>query len=284
MTARPSASLPGFPPEARLLIVNADDFGLHPEVNEAVVHSIENGVAASCSLMTPCPAAAHAMTLLRDRPEIPFGVHLTLVCEQPGRPWGPLAPRALIPSLLDAAGGFPSFEEAPGVLAGARLDEIEIEFRAQLRAVLDAGLEPSHLDWHCLADGGRADVFELTLELADEHGLAVRAWLEPSRELLRARGLPALDHDFLDSFALDVTGRAEAYARALRELPPGLSEWAVHPGLGGPSSRAADPDGWRVRHGDHEFLTSPRARELIRQEGITVLGYGEIRRAWTERR
>ncbi|MFG1619054.1 ChbG/HpnK family deacetylase [Nonomuraea wenchangensis] len=127
-------------------------------------------------------------------------------------------------------------------------------------------------------------MFELTLELADEHGLAVRAWLEPSRELLRARGLPALDHDFLDSFALDVAGKAEAYARALRELPPGLSEWAVHPGLGGRASQAADPDGWRVRRGDYEFLTSPRARELLREEGITVLGYDEIRRAWTERR
>lgn len=74
-----------------------------------------------------------------------------------------------------------------------------------------------------------------------------------------------------------------AYARRLRELPPGLSEWAVHPGLGGAESRAVDPHGWRVRRSDYEFLISPQAREVLRREGITVIGYGVVRRAWTAR-
>jgi hypothetical protein len=43
------------------------------------------------------------------------------------------------------------------------------------------------------------------------------------------------------------------------ELPAGLSEWAVHPGLGDVASRKID-NGWRVRHTDLEFLISPEAR------------------------
>jgi chitin disaccharide deacetylase len=45
----------GFPPDARLLIVNCDDFGMHQAINTAVIASIEEGIAVSCSLMPVCP-------------------------------------------------------------------------------------------------------------------------------------------------------------------------------------------------------------------------------------
>jgi hypothetical protein len=68
----------------------------------------------------------------------------------------------------------------------------------------DYGLTPTHLDWHCLADGGRDDIFDLTVALAGEYGLAARVWLEPGRQKSQQRGLPVVDHDFLDSFSLDL--------------------------------------------------------------------------------
>ena len=52
---RLSSEVLGFAPDARVLIVNCDDFGMHDAVNAAVVESIENGIASSCSLMVPCP-------------------------------------------------------------------------------------------------------------------------------------------------------------------------------------------------------------------------------------
>jgi chitin disaccharide deacetylase len=78
----------------------------------------------------------------------------------------------------------------------ARLDEVELEFRAQINAVADAGLTPTHLDFHCLADGGRDDILDLAVVLAAEYGLAVRVWLEPGRRGMRRRGLPVTDNDF----------------------------------------------------------------------------------------
>jgi len=76
---RLSSELLGFARDARVLIVNCDDFGMHDAVNAAVVESIENGIASSCSLMVPCPAAANAMRLLRERPHISFGIHFALI-------------------------------------------------------------------------------------------------------------------------------------------------------------------------------------------------------------
>jgi chitin disaccharide deacetylase len=277
-----SSELLGFPPDARMLIMNCDDFGMYQAVNTAIVRSIREGIASSCSLMVPCPAASHAMRLLDQAPELPFGIHLTLFCDTARDRWGPLTARERVPSLLDETGALFEPDKVPDLLAQARLDEVETEFRAQIDAVVDAGLTPTHLDWHCLADGGREDIFDLTVALAGEYGLAVRVWLEAGRRKSRRRGLPVTDHEGLDSFDLDIHGKAARYAELLRALPAGLNHWAVHPGLGDEASQAIDPGGWQVRQTDYEFLISPQARDLLQQEGIVVLDYRAIQRAWSQ--
>ena len=110
--------------------------------------------------------------------------------------------------------------------------------------------------------------------------LPLGTWLDPARRKLRQRGLPAVDHDFLDSFCLDISGKQARYARMLRELPPGLSEWAVHPAVGDQQARRIDP-GWQVRQTDYEFLTSAQARTVVRDERITLISYRSIQQAWS---
>ena len=132
---RLSSELLGFAPDARVLIVNCDDFGMHDAVNAAVVESIENGIASSCSLMVPCPAAANAMRLLRERPHIPFGIHLALIRDSSEYRWGPAAAKADVPSLLDPVTD-ELYVNAPAqraaLLAKAKLTEVERELRAQI--------------------------------------------------------------------------------------------------------------------------------------------------------
>jgi chitin disaccharide deacetylase len=277
-----SSELLGYSAEARVLIINADDFGMYPSVNNAVVQSIESGIARSCSLMPPCPGARQALELLRDRPHIRFGIHLTLVCDFASNRWQPLAAAEKVGSLLDGDGRLFSNDAKGQLLAQAQLFEVELELRSQIETVLATGLTPTHLDWHSLADGGREDIFDLGLALAEEYRLAARVWLEPSRRTARQLGLPVVDHDFVDSFSLDVDTKARRYLQLLHELPAGLSEWAVHPGLGDVASRRIDK-GWRVRHTDLEFLISPEARDAVRQEGIMIIDYGTIKDAWLRR-
>lgn len=278
-----SGQLLGYAADARVLLVNCDDFGMYEAVNLAVVDCVERGIATSCSLMAPCPAAGHGLRLLRERPEIPFGIHLTLVRDTQERRWGPLSPRSRVPSLLDGSGEFFTPAGIPRLLARARLDEVATELRAQIDYAVGAGLAPTHLDWHCIADGGRPDIWDLTLALAAEYGLAARCWLDPARGELRERGLPATDHPFLDSFSLPTRDKPAAYAALLRDLPAGLTEWAVHPALPTDQARALD-DGWRVRTSDHAFLTSEEAAALVRTEGVELADYRAVQGVWAARR
>jgi chitin disaccharide deacetylase len=273
----------GFGPDARVLIVNCDDLGMHDAVNAAVVESIENGIAGSCSLVVPCPGAADAMRLLRERPHIPFGIHLALIRDSPEYRWGPVSAKAGVPSLLDPDTGelyVDSPAQRTALLAAAKLTEVERELRAQINAVVEVGLAPTHLDWHRLADGGRADIFDLAMALAQEYRLAARVWLDDGRRKAREQGKPVVDNAFLDSYSVSVHDKAATYARMLRDLPPGLNEWAVHPAHGTEQWQSIDPTGWQVRQSDHAFLTSPQAREILDQESITVIDYRPLQQAW----
>ncbi len=270
----------GYRADARLLIINADDFGMCHAINTAIFRSLKEGVVASTSLMTPCPWAAHAMGLLRENPDIAFGVHLTVICEASNYGWGPLTCKDKVPSLIDERGYFYSLERIPEFLAQVRLDELETEFRAQIETVLAANLQPTHLDWHVLLDGGCADIFDLTLELAREYGFAVRAYGGPARDKLHGMGLPANDHDVLDSYNVEIDDKSARYAEMLRQLPTGLSEWAVHPGIGNDELQTIEPVGWQVRQTDLEFMMSETAREIIAQEGITLLNYKPVQAFW----
>lgn len=273
-------TLLGYPPEARLLIINADDFGMCHAVNEAIIQAFEKDLLQSTTLMAPCPWALHAIHFLADHPEIPFGVHLTALSDWVDYCWGPITPKEKVPSLINKEGYFYNFDHMPQFLAQVRLDQLEMEFRAQIEAVLAAGLKPTHLDWHALRIGGRTDIFEVMLGLAKEYGLALRVMGQASIEKVQSQGLPTNDYDFLDSYLLDLADKPARYAQMLRELPVGLSEWAVHPGLANAELGAIDPGGKQVRQSDFDFLMSQEAQDIIKEEGIVLLDYGPLQAVW----
>lgn len=62
----------------RILIVNADDFGLSGGVNTGIIRAHEHGIVTSASLMVRGPAAAEAAAYARSHPDFSVGLHLDL--------------------------------------------------------------------------------------------------------------------------------------------------------------------------------------------------------------
>ena len=272
----------GYPADARLLIVNADDFGMCQAVNEAVMAALPAGLLRSATLMVPCPWSRQAMRLLAEHPELPFGVHLTAISDWADYRWGPVTPREKVPSLIRADGSFYNFDQMRHFLAQVDLGQLEMEFRAQIEAVLDYGLRPTHLDWHCLRLDGWDAVSEVMLGLAREYGLAMRVVVRSQIARVRSLGLPTNDSGFLDSYQLDLTGKQAHYVELLRRLPPGLSEWAIHPGFNYPELLAIESEGHHMRQSDFDFLVSQQARDVIEEEGIILLDYRPLQAIWRE--
>lgn len=273
----------GYPADARLLIINADDFGMCNATTEAIIGVLNEGLVQSTTLMVPCPWAPQAMRFLAGHPEQPFGVHLTVMSDPENYRWGPVTSRDKVPSLVDRWGYFYNFDDMHARLHAMKQDELEVEFRAQIETVLAAGLKPTHLDWHAIRFGSRTDIFGLMIELAKEYGLALRVIGRSWIEKLQGQGLPTIDYDFLDSYSIDPVTKPADYARLLRELPAGLSEWAVHPGLDSAELLALEPTGNHIRQTDFDFWTSQQAKDIVKEEGIIILNYSGLQPFWRER-
>jgi len=233
--------------------------------------------------MIPCPWALHALAWLQEARGVAFGVHLTSVSEQPTYRWGPITCRTEVPSLVDEAGYFYPESRIDEFLDQVDVAELEREYRAQIEHVLEVGLRPTHLDSHCGIHIRREEIFEMTLGLAREYGLPVRAYYRPFFiEEMRRRGYPTNNHELMDSYDLDTVDKAARYARMLRALPVGLNEWAVHPGIGNAELRAAVPS-WRVRQSDFDFVVSQEAQAILQEEGIILVDYRAVQALWNDK-
>ncbi len=133
--------------EMKRLIINADDFGLAPGVNRAIVELGQAGALSSTTLMAAAPYFSPAVHMAFAQPRLAVGCHLVLVdgspCLHPGE----------VPSLLDPLAAS-SFRATVGsffadLLRGRiREQEIEAEAIAQIRRIQSSGLTVSHIDSH----------------------------------------------------------------------------------------------------------------------------------------
>ena len=108
----------------------------------------------------------------KAHPEADLGLHLTLTSEWQTYRWGPIASRAVVPSLVGPDGYF--YPNSAEVVKHAKLDEVEIEIRAQIERAKSMGLQPSHLDAHMHALYASAELFNVFLKVAHEYKLPIR--------------------------------------------------------------------------------------------------------------
>jgi len=120
------------------LIINADDFGLTKAVTEGIFDSIRNGVVSRTSAMM-CSESSTLIKSYSSELKGKIGLHLQLTDGKPV-----LHPNQ-IPSLVVSNGRFP---EKSNQLKRIHFKEIELEWNAQMNALLDFGIKPSHIDTH----------------------------------------------------------------------------------------------------------------------------------------
>jgi hopanoid biosynthesis associated protein HpnK len=277
----------------RGLIITADDFGVAPEVNEAVELAHRGGVLTAASLMVGSPAAADAIARARRMPGLRVGLHVVLV---EGRP---VLPAGAVSRLVDETGAFRRGLAALGAeIAFSRRarGQAAAEITAQFDSFLESGLRLDHCNAHQHFHLHPV-IGELVAEIGSRFGLrSVRVPLEPSRVLnkiergnLGAAGwLPAafaqrlarrLRRDgFLvpdQVFGLRWSGQMTA-ARLrglIRNLPDGLSEIYLHPATG---TFAGAAPGYRYRE-ELEALMADDVAAACRDASLRLGGFSDFR-------
>lgn len=270
----------------RRLIVNADDFGRSHSINEAVIRAHREGILTSASLMMNEMAAAEAVELAKQNPQLGIGLHLTLLYGHSA-----LSP-AQIPGLVNARGEFSEKPATSGlryfVNRGLR-EQLRGEIHEQFKRFAQTGLELDHLNGH-LHMHLHPVVFRILMEDWDKFGFK-RARLTRDRfwintKLARGRWLYRTSHaviyqilaarsrrDFLQrgiKYVPNVFGLMqdshvdESYlTKLLPLLPAGDSELYSHPSLD------------KFKH-ELDALISPRVKELVKKLGIELIRYQDL--------
>lgn len=225
----------------RRLIINADDYGLCDEINAAVAALDATGLLGGVSLLVNGAACAAACAYARQHPQLAAGIHFNAV-----------EGRALTKAegITNAAGFLPRGWLMKRWLAypQAVSNAVEREWRAQIEALLAAGLKLSHADSHQHLHAF-PPAFECAVRLCHEYGIpALRLPHEALRDHLRWAGLlglrvslrlarwatpaRALRHnDHFLGFRHAGHFTLETLRDELAALPAGLTELAVHPSM-----------------------------------------------------
>src|SRR6266853_2118936 len=162
----------GYPPEAKLLIVHADDLGMAHSINLASIKGLESGLVSSASIMIPCSWLPEISAYARTHPEADLGLHLTLTSEWSLYRWGPVLSKERVPTLLDSSGYFYLTESE----AAAHIDpkEAEAEIRAQIARARSLGIQPTHLDSHMGTLYQTQALFETLFRVSRDNNLQIR--------------------------------------------------------------------------------------------------------------
>jgi hypothetical protein len=81
----------GYPRDAKLLILHADDAGFAHSADSAIFEALDKGLVSSASIMMPTPWVTEVAAYARAHPEADLGLHLTLTAEWQSYRWGSVA-------------------------------------------------------------------------------------------------------------------------------------------------------------------------------------------------
>jgi len=227
----------------RCLIVNADDLGLSPAVNEGIFVAHERGIVTSATLMVRQAAAPMAAAALPARPGLGVGLHLDL-------------------GQWDYAAG--EWMQAYSRCDTESADAVEAECRAQLdlfRRLL--GRDPTHLDSHQHVHLSEPTA-TVVAGIADELGVPLRG-----REVRYEGGF------------YGQSGRGEKYPEGIEaaslialigSLPAGWSEVGCHPAAGPVPESSYDSE----RVVELRTLCDPQVRRALAGAGVVLRSFEDF--------
>lgn len=279
----------GYPRDARLLIIHADDFGMSHSVNRATIEALTNRWITSASILVPCPWFPEVVRFARANPGADLGIHMAVNSEWTTFRWGPVSSPRDVPSLLDAEGYLPLIEQT--VVAQGKPGEVERELRAQVDRARAAGIPLTHLDSHMATLFRSREFFEVYRRMGAAYRLPVLLERAGARGGDEAPFETGAQPDALVDRVLSIepgvsaSGWQGAYEKMLAPLPPGVYQLIVHLGYDDEEMRGATADhpdwGAAWRQQDLELVRSESFRKFLADEKFILIGWRDLARAAT---
>ena len=272
----------GYPANAKLLILHADDLAVAHSVNVASLNALSRGDISSASIMVPTPWLTEVATYAKANPNADLGLHLTVTAEWETYRWGSIESKDKVPTLHDPDGTFP--RQTSVVARRAAIPEVERELRAQIERALAVGIRPTHVDSHMATLFSTPELMAVYIKVAREYRLPFLAVKSGYRTVPSSLAKNDVVLDTLISAGGD-TPRDQwkkFYLDAIANLKPGLSEILVHLGHDGEELQAVmvdhEPFGAAWRQRDWDVVRSAEFKKTLKDNNIILVTWREIQK------
>jgi predicted glycoside hydrolase/deacetylase ChbG (UPF0249 family) len=279
------AEQPGYPKDAKLLIIHADDAGVSHSANAAIIAAYEKKAINSAAIMVPCPWFPEIAAYAKEHPELDWGIHITLTAEWKNYKWGGVSSSNEISSLLDKDGYLhASVEEFK---KHAKPEEVRKEIRAQIRKAMAAGIKLTHLDNHMGSLLASPELVEVYQQVGKEFQLPVLVPMNLIR-IMAPQMLPYIDtvhnvivDQFISAYKAAPADQWHAYYdQAIGQLKPGLNEIIFHLAYDNDEMQAVTIDhpdfGAAWRQNDFNYVTSEAFKTVLEKNGVRLITWKEI--------
>jgi predicted glycoside hydrolase/deacetylase ChbG (UPF0249 family) len=230
--------------ERRMLIVNADDFGLNRAVNAGVARAHDHGIVSSASLMVRRPGASAAALAAAERRRLSLGLHIDF------GDWRYDNGRWILSERPDAA-----------------LDDsvaVERELARQIEQFRElTGRDPTHLDSH-----HHVHLQEPLRRVAQEWGSELGVPLRSVSGGVAYRGEFHGQSGRGEAWPAGIT--ADALGRLIASLAPGMTELGCHPGDGAAGASVYDSE----RAVERAVLCDPAVFAVLACEAVELVSFG----------
>lgn len=275
----------GYPADAKLLIIHADDLGVAHSENRASIYALEKSPVNSASIMVPCPWFPEIVAYAKENPKMDLGLHLTLTSEWKYYKWGPVTSKDSVSSLMDKDGYF--YPLVPDFVAHAKPEEVALELRNQIKRAYEFGIDVTHLDAHMGAAASTPDYIATYMELGREFHLPVlldsRIHAVEDAKIKSLIDESTVVMDYIHSILPTdfEKGSAQYYTQLLRTLKPGITCLLIHLAYDDAEMQgiAVDHPEWGAawRQADLDFFTSNECSQLLKENDIVLVTWREIR-------
>ena len=276
----------GYPADAKLLILHADDLGVAHSVDAASFDALDSKAVSSASIMMPTPWVTEVAAYAKAHPDADLGLHLTLTSEWKTYRWGSVESADKVPSLLGPDGTFPT--DTPVVARQSVPAEAEREIRAQVERAIALGIHPTHLDSHMGSLFARPELFATLAKVAHDYHLpflAVRGMARRRAVADQRQGRPARrgGHRRHEPAARSVEGvlprrdqEPEAWPHR-DDRPPRARRRGAAGGDGRPRALRIRLAAARLRH-RHE----PAFKKALKDNNVTLVTWRQVQTLLTQ--
>lgn len=272
----------GYPRDAKLLILHADDLGVATSVNKAA----EIGFAArginSGSVLVQGYAFPEVAHYARSHPQVDLGLHITLSSDL-NQFYRPVLPPDRIKTLVNDEGNFPRFWNQTDYVDP---QEAEAEISAQIELANTFEFHPTHLDSHQfrLYRNGPA-LFDSFVKVGRKYKIPIllaRNWFSRWAYLGQNVNTPSivLDQAVWLPSKLPPNQWASFYTKFLQQLKQGVTQLIVHPAIDDQEMQrlTANNQYWGPERWQHDldYFSDPNLRRLLRDNQIELITWREL--------